>query len=123
MIDHHHRFADDGPRTLANLGPLCDDHDHRKTHDRWILVRHGRSRRLVPPDHPLAVGATPGGCIDLDDDGVDAEPTIDATGGEAKDDASSASARSDQRPGQPNDTGKAPQAHPGEPAQLDLLAG
>ena len=34
VIDHHHRWIDDGPRTLANLGPLCDDHDRRKTHDR-----------------------------------------------------------------------------------------
>jgi hypothetical protein len=66
VIDHHHRFADGGPRTLANLGPLCDAHDRRKTYEGWVLVKDGRSRRLVPPDHELAAGVVPGGCIDLD---------------------------------------------------------
>ncbi|MFN8039837.1 MAG: DUF222 domain-containing protein [Acidimicrobiales bacterium] len=114
VIDHHHRFADDGPRTLANLGPLCDDHDHSKTHDRWVLVRHGRSRRLVPPGHPLAAGATPGGCVDLDhpDDGATAG---DAASADADADADASSTR------------PAPQGHrhddAGPPAQLDLLAG
>ena len=118
VIDHHHRWIDDGPRTLANLGPLCDDHDRRKTHDRWVLVRHGRSRRLVPPDHPLAAGAIPGGCIDLDhpDDEIagDEITTGDAASTGTVDDASS--------------TRPAPQSHRHDdgvqpPAQLDLLAG
>jgi hypothetical protein len=77
VIDHHHRFADGGPRTLGNLGPLCHEHDHRKTHRGWVLVRHGRSRRLFPPNHPLVVGVTPGGCLDLDSPDLDS-PDLDS---------------------------------------------
>ncbi|MEZ5143235.1 MAG: HNH endonuclease signature motif containing protein [Acidimicrobiales bacterium] len=100
VIDHHHRYADDGPRTLANLGPLCGDHDARKTSQGWVLVRHGRSRRLVPPGHPLAAGAVRGGCVDLD------EPTA-----------------SDLPPpnGSPHAGPTRARPRPGE--QLDLLAG
>jgi hypothetical protein len=79
VIDHHHRYADHGPHTLANLGPLCDAHDRRKTHHGWILVRHGRSRRLYPPDHPLTTGATRGGCLDLDQPEPDRTSQPDAT--------------------------------------------
>ncbi|MFN8041234.1 MAG: DUF222 domain-containing protein [Acidimicrobiales bacterium] len=118
VIDHHHRFADDGPRTLANLGPLCDDHDHRKTHDRWVLVRHGRSRRLVPPDHPLASGAIPGGCLDLDDEVAGDEIAGDEiTGDEAHGDRRIG----DRHPGE--STARATEADRPSPAQLDLLAG
>ncbi|MEZ5141412.1 MAG: hypothetical protein R2726_02675 [Acidimicrobiales bacterium] len=121
MIDHHHRYADDGPRTLAILGPLCADHDARKTNDGWVLVRHGRSRRLVPADHPLAAGAVRGGCVDLD------EPAH-AGGDEAEraaheDGCAATSPRRDSggcgAAGEP--TGWAPLHQPHQ--QLDLLAG
>ena len=81
VVDHHHRFVDDGPRTLANLGPLCATHDGRKTDGGWVLVRHGRSRRLFPPDHPLVAGAVAGGCLDLDE--LDDPDDLDETSGEA----------------------------------------
>ena len=112
VIDHHHRYTDDGPRTLANLGPLCDDHDHRKTHQRWILVRHGRSRRLLPPHHPDTRGATPGGSIDLDAPLADEEAGAPSRRDRAGSGGGSAAAT---RAG-----GSTPG---GDSHQLDLLAG
>jgi hypothetical protein len=108
VIDHHHRYADDGPLTLANLGPLCATHDGRKTHDGWVLVRHGRSRRLLPLGHPLVAGAVPGGCVDLDDPPSDLPPPPEPNGRRARD----ATPRSSP-----------PEPVPAEPHQLDLLAG
>ncbi|MEZ5142379.1 MAG: HNH endonuclease signature motif containing protein [Acidimicrobiales bacterium] len=109
VVDHHHPFAGGGPRTLANLGPLCARHDGRKTNQGWVLVRHGTSRRLVPPDHPLA-GAAPGGCVDLDDPaGIDDAPSGEPSG--------------------PADTGRPAPPNAGHRSrrrsseQLDLLAG
>jgi hypothetical protein len=88
VVDHQHRFADGGARTLDNLGPLCGKHDRRKTHEGWVLVRHGRSRRLVPPSHPLGAGAVPGGCVDLDDPPGEDQLSHDAAGAVAPSSAS-----------------------------------
>ena len=81
-------------------------------------MRHGRSRRLVPPDHPLATGATPGGCIDLDDVVHDQDEDR-VTAGDTTSTAIAHDAPSTPTapPGHRHDDGSEP------PAQLDLLAG
>jgi HNH endonuclease len=60
-LDHHHPWADNGPTTETNLGPLCR-HDHNlKHHNNWKLkpLAPGQYQWTSPLGHTYTTGPDP----------------------------------------------------------------
>ncbi|MFN8040332.1 MAG: DUF222 domain-containing protein [Acidimicrobiales bacterium] len=123
---------DDIARILAGLAPWVEQArrasrgrgevltDEQATFDGLVAV----AAQPVPrAGDPLAAGAIPGGCIDLDDPDDDGDATARATTREAANTGGPApGTRTGPPPSRTPGAGPQPPPRPGEPAQLDLLA-